>query len=55
MQKVARERSSDSIVVDREAHRRVTSRRLAAALGAGALTFAAAAAVAGTQGVNLIR
>ena len=49
MQKVARERSTDSIIVDREAQRRATSRRLAAALGAATLTFAIAAAVAGTQ------
>ena len=49
MQKVARERSTDSITVDREAHRRVTSRRLAAGLAAATLTFAIAAAAAGTQ------
>ena len=49
MQKVSRERSTDSIVVDREVQRRVTSRRLAAALGAVTLTFAVAAAAAATQ------
>jgi hypothetical protein len=49
MQKVVRERSTDSITVDREAQRRVTSRRLAAALAAATLTFAIAAAAAGTQ------
>ena len=49
LQKVSRERSADSITVDREAHRRVTSRRLAAGLAAATLTFAMAAAVAGTQ------
>lgn len=49
MQKVVRERSSDSITVDREAQRRVTSRRLAAGLAAATLTFAIAAAAAGTQ------
>ena len=49
MQKVARERSTDSINVDRDAQRRVTSRRLAAGLAAATLTFAIAAAAAGTQ------
>lgn len=49
MQKVARERSSDSVTVDHAAQRRVTSRRLAATLAAATLTFAIAAAVAGTQ------
>ena len=49
MQKVARERSADSVTVDREAQRRATSRRLAAGLAAATLTFAIAAAAAGTQ------
>jgi hypothetical protein len=49
MQKVVRERSTDSITVDREAQRRVTARRLAAGLAAATLTFAIAAAAAGTQ------
>ena len=49
MQKVARERSTDAVTVDREAQRRVTSRRLAAGLAAATLTFAIAAAAAGTQ------
>ena len=49
LQKVARERSTDSITVDREAQRRVTSRRLAAGLAAVTLTFAIAAAAAATQ------
>ena len=49
MQKVVRERSTDSITVDREAQRRVTSRRLAAGLAAVTLTFAIAAVAAATQ------
>ena len=49
MQKVARERSTDTITVDHQAQRRVTSRRLAATLAAATLTFAIAAAVAATQ------
>ena len=49
MQKITRERATDSITVDREAQRRITSRRLAAGVAAVTLTFAIAAAVAGTQ------
>jgi len=49
MQKVARERSTDTITVDHQAQRRLTSRRLAATLAAATLTFAIAAAAAATQ------
>ncbi len=68
LQKVARERSADSITVDRQAQRRITSRRLTATLAAAALTLTIAAAATATQssaapeplqstggGVNLIR
>lgn len=52
IQKVARERSTDVVMADRQAQRRATSRRLAATLGAAMLTLAiaAAAAAAGAQG-----
>jgi hypothetical protein len=46
IQKVARERSADTVVVDRQAQRRATSRRLTATLAAAALTFAIAAVAA---------
>jgi hypothetical protein len=49
MQKVARERSTESITVDRQAQRRITARRLAATFGAATLTFAIAAAATATQ------
>lgn len=49
MQKVARERTSDSVTVNRPAARAMTSRRLAATLAAAALTFAIAAAATATQ------
>lgn len=49
MQKVARERSADSVTVDLPAHRRLTSRRLAATIAAAALTLTIAAAAAATQ------
>ena len=49
LQKVARERSSDSIGVDRQAQRRVTSRRLTSTLAAAAMTLSIAAAAAATQ------
>jgi hypothetical protein len=49
IQKVVRERSTDGPSVDRDAQRRLTSRRLAAAVAAAALTFAITAATAATQ------
>ncbi|MBA2264820.1 MAG: hypothetical protein H0W17_00380 [Chloroflexi bacterium] len=49
LQKVARERSADSITVDRQAQRRITSRRLTATLAAAALTLTIAAAATATQ------
>ncbi len=49
LQKVARERSANSITVDRQAQRRMTSRRLTATLAAAALTFTLAAAAGATQ------
>ncbi|MGH2381294.1 MAG: hypothetical protein ACRDG7_08745 [Candidatus Limnocylindria bacterium] len=55
MQKVARERSRDSITVDRQAQRRLTSRRLAATVTAATLTFTVAAVAAATEVTALIR
>jgi hypothetical protein len=49
IQKVVRERSTDTMSVDRHAQRRTTSRRLAATLAAATLTFVIAAAAAATQ------
>ena len=49
LQKVARERSTDTVSIDRMAHRRATSRRLAATVAAATLTFVIAAAAAATQ------
>jgi len=49
MQKVARERSADSVSVDRETRRRATVRRLAASLGAVTLLLSIAAAATATQ------
>ncbi|MDQ4036721.1 MAG: hypothetical protein M3153_12500 [Chloroflexota bacterium] len=49
IQKVTRERSTDSVSIDRMAQRRATSRRLAATLTAAALTFVIAAAASATQ------
>ena len=49
LQKVVRERSADSITVDRQAQRRITSRRLTATLAAAALTLTIAAAATATQ------
>ncbi|MCA1568743.1 MAG: hypothetical protein LC798_00155 [Chloroflexi bacterium] len=51
LQKVARERSTDSVSVDRPAQRLLTARRLAATLTAGALTFTVAAAAAASAGI----
>ena len=48
LQQIKQDRAPDSVSVDRHAHRRITSRRLAAAMAA-ALTFAIAAAVAANQ------
>ena len=47
--KVMQDRDTDTVVVDRQAQRRITARRLAATLSAAALTFAIAAAVAANQ------
>lgn len=49
IQKVMQDRDTDAVVVDRQAQRRITARRLAATLTAAALTFAIAAAVAANQ------
>ncbi len=46
LHKVARDRSSDSLGVDRQAHRRTTSRRLAATLTAAVLSIGIAAVAA---------
>jgi hypothetical protein len=48
LQQVKRDRSPDAMDVDRQAHRRMTSRRLAGATAA-VLTFAIAATVAANQ------
>ncbi|MGQ0607187.1 MAG: hypothetical protein ACT4OQ_01805 [Chloroflexota bacterium] len=55
MQKVARERAPDSINVDRQAQRRLTSRRLAATVTAATLTFTVAAVAAATDVTTLFR
>lgn len=49
VQKVARERSADSVNADLPAQRRLTSRRLAATIAAATLTLTIAAAAAATQ------
>jgi hypothetical protein len=48
IQQIKQDRAPDAVSVDRQAHRRMTSRRLAAAMAA-VLTFAIAAAVAANQ------
>lgn len=48
LQQVKRDRAPDAVSVDRQAQRRITSRRLAGVLAA-VLTFAIAAAVAANQ------
>ena len=48
LQQIKQDRAPDGFAVDRQAHRRMTSRRLAAAMAA-VLTFAIAAAVAANQ------
>jgi len=48
IQQIKEDRAPDRVTVDHQAHRRMTSRRLAAALAA-VLTFAIAAAVAANQ------
>jgi len=55
MQKVARERSADSVTVDRAVQRWVTSRRLAATVTAATMTFMIAAVAAATEAATLIR
>lgn len=55
IQKVARERSSDSVAVDRPTQRRLTARRLAATVAAASLTFTVAAAAAASDVASLIR
>ena len=49
IQKVMQDRDPHGVGVDRQAQRRITSRRLAATLAAAALTFTIAAAVAANQ------
>ena len=49
MQKVHQERK-DSVALDRSVQRRITARRLAATLAAGALTLGLAAVAAAGQG-----
>ena len=49
IQKVMQDRDPHAISVDRQAQRRITSRRLAATLAAATLTFTIAAAVAANQ------
>jgi hypothetical protein len=49
IQKVMQDRDSHMVAVDRQAQRRITSRRLAATIAAAALTFTVAAAVAANQ------
>ena len=49
LQQIKQDRGADAVTVDRGAQRRITSRRLAAAVAA-VLTFSIAAAVAANQG-----
>ena len=49
IQKVMQDRDPHAVGFDRQAQRRITSRRLAATLAAAALTFTIAAAVAANQ------
>jgi hypothetical protein len=49
IQKVMQDRDPHGLAVDRQAQRRITSRRLAATIAAAALTFTIAAAVGANQ------
>jgi hypothetical protein len=49
LQQVKRDRTDDSIIVNRQVQRRITSRRLAATIAGAVLTFVIAAAATANQ------